>query len=172
MFNDPPIRVLIVDDDPLDRELYVRCLQQSPASQFLFEESASVRAAIEKITTAPPDCILLDFNLPDMDGIEAMGLLKTKLGELPSAVVMLTAFGGEELAVRAMKAGAMDYLPKDNLLGGSLVRAVYGAIDRYRMQRRIQDQRSALEASGRRYQMLLEAIPQMVWTANAEGRVE
>jgi PAS domain S-box-containing protein len=85
---------------------------------------------------------------------------------------MLTAFGGEELAVRAMKAGAMDYLPKESLAPGTLARAVIGAIERHRMLQQIEEQRSALENSARRYQVLLEAIPQMVWTTNAEGRMD
>jgi PAS domain-containing protein len=71
-----------------------------------------------------------------------------------------------------MKAGASDYLPKGRLSAGTLPHAVVNAVQQFRMQRQIEQQRSALAASERRYQTLLEAIPQMVWSANAEGRVE
>jgi len=172
MPGDRPVRILIIDDDRMDRELYRRCLLQSGPLRYEFSESESVTAAVEKAEAAWPDCILLDFNLPDMDGIEAMTRIKGELGRLPSAVIMLTAFGDEELAVRAMQAGAMDYLPKDHLSPGTLARAVLGAIERHQMQQRIEEQRTALEISGRRYQVLLEAIPQMVWTANGDGRLE
>ncbi len=165
MPGDRPIQVLIIDDDPIDRELYKRCLVLSPAWQFEFIESESVAGGVEKIRVSRPDCILLDFNLPDMDGIEALSHIRGEFGQLPSAVIMLTAFGGEELAVRAMKAGALDYLPKDNLTAGALARTVMGAIERHRLQQRVEEQRAA-------HQVLLEAIPQMVWTANAEGCVE
>jgi len=172
MDSDRPIRVLIVDDDRVDRRLYRQCLQHSQAWEFEFAEAGSAIAGIELANTWPADCTLLDFNLPDMDGIEVLNRLGRGSGGLPCAVVMLTAYGGEELAVRAMKAGASDYLPKGRLSADTLARAVINAIERFRMHQQIEQQRSALSISERRYQILLEAIPQMVWSANAEGRVE
>jgi PAS domain S-box-containing protein len=172
MHNDPPIRVLIVDDDSLDRCLCRRCLQQSPAWKFEFAEADSAKTGLELANTWRPDCTLLDFNLPDMDGIEVLSRLGCDPGGFPCATVLLTAYGGEELAVRAMKAGASDYLPKGRLSAGTLPHAVVNAVQQFRMLRQIEQQRSALTASERRYQMLLEAIPQMVWSAGAEGRVE
>ena len=115
---------------------------------------------------------MLDFNLPDMDGLEVLPRLRGEDGRLPCAVVMLTACGGEELAVNAMKSGAMDYLPKGQVSAEVLAHNVVNAIERFQMLQRIDEQRSALERSAQRYQTLLEAIPQMVWMANAEGRVE
>ncbi|SPF45641.1 Multi-sensor signal transduction histidine kinase [Candidatus Sulfopaludibacter sp. SbA4] len=167
-----PIKILVIEDDMIDRALYKRCLQQSEAGAVELAESDSAAAGIEMTHTWQPDCTLLDFNLPDMDGLTAMNRLRGDSGRLPCAVVMLTAYGGEELAVRAMKAGAMDYLQKGHLAADTLSRTVLHAIERFRMQERIEEQRSALERSRQRYQTLLEAIPQMVWTANADGRME
>ena len=172
MDSGKPTRILIIDDNHLDRELYKRCLQLSPGPGFEFSESADAADGIELAKTCQPDCVLLDVNLPDMDGLEVLGRLKGESDLLPFAVVMLTAFGDEDLAVRAMKAGAMDYLPKRHLNAEILPHTVANAIERLRMQQRIEEQRSALEISGRRQQLLLEAIPQLVWTANAEGRLE
>jgi PAS domain S-box-containing protein len=171
MQSDPPIRVLIVDDDGVDRGLYKRCLQESPAWQFEFAEADSAMRGIEIANTWRPDCALLDFNLPDADGIEVLSRLGGIQG-LPCAVIMLTAYGGEELAVRAMKAGASDYLPKAQLSAGTLPHAVMNAVQRFRMQRQIERQQAALAIGEHRNQILLEAIPQMVWSANAEGRIE
>jgi len=172
MHSDPPIRVLIVDDDSLDRCLCRRCLQQSPAWKFEFAEADSATAGMELANTWRPDCTLLDFNLPDLNGIEVLSRLGRERDGLPCATVMLTAYGGEELAVRAMKAGASDYLPKARISAGTLPHAVVNAVQQFRMQRQIEQWRSALTASERRYQILLEAIPQMVWSADTEGRVE
>jgi len=172
MHIDRPIRVLIVDDDSLDRRLCRHCLLQSPVWEFEFAEADSAIAGIELANTWRPDCTLLDFNLPDLNGIEVLSRLGRDPDGLPCATVMLTAYGGEELAVRAMKAGASDYLPKGRLSAGTLPHAVVNAIQQFQMQRQIGQQRSALTISERRYQILLEAIPQMVWSAGAGGRLE
>jgi PAS domain S-box-containing protein len=172
MHIDQPIRVLIVDDDSLDRRLCRECLKESPAWDFEFAEADSALAGIELANTWRPDCTLLDFNLPDLNGIEVLSRLGRQPDGLPCATVMLTAYGGEELAVRAMKAGASDYLPKGRLSAGTLPHLVVNAVQQFRMQRQIERQRSALTASEGRYQTLLEAMPQMVWNANTEGRVE
>jgi PAS domain S-box-containing protein len=172
MQSDPSIRVLIVDDDRVDRGLCRQCLRQSPVWEFEFAEADSGITGIEIAAVWKPDCILLDYNLPDMDGLEVLSRLGRGPYGLPCATVMLTAYGGEDLAVSAMKAGASDYLPKGRLSADTLPHAVINAVERFRLQQQIAQQRSALEISERRYQILLEALPQMVWIANAEGRVE
>src|SRR5262245_55703289 len=70
------LRVLIIEDDRVDREIYKRRLQRCSAWRFEFAESDSAKAGIELSKTWRPDCVLLDFNLPDMDGIEALACLK------------------------------------------------------------------------------------------------
>lgn len=167
-----PIKILVIEDSSVDRALYKQCLQQSPVGAVEFAESDSAAAGIRMTHAWQPDCALLDFNLPDMDGLAVINRLRSDCGRLPCAVVMLTAYGGEELAVRAMKAGAMDYLQKGHLASDTLARTVLHAIERFRMQERIEEQRSALERSRQHYQSLLEAIPQMVWTASPDGRME
>ncbi|MBZ5579492.1 MAG: response regulator [Acidobacteriia bacterium] len=165
------MRILIIDDDRTDRAIYRQSLGMSPGHRFEFEESDSGAAGIESAEAWRPDCILLDYNLPDMDGLEVVNRLKRPPARHPFPVVMLTAYGGEALAVQAMKAGVMDYLPKRQAAGEWLCRAVENAIEKFRMQRQIEDQRAALERSVRRYQVLLEAMPQMVWTADSQGSI-
>jgi two-component system, cell cycle sensor histidine kinase and response regulator CckA len=164
--------VLIVEDERVDREIYKRFLRNSAAYRFEFAESELAGRGIEMSRTWAPDCILLDFNLPDMDGLEVLQQLRGDRSRPSCAVVMLTACGGEALAVNALKSGAMDYVPKGQVVGDVLPHCVANAIERFQMQQRIEEQRSALEKSAARYQTLLEAIPHMVWMANAEGQVE
>src|SRR5208283_4169562 len=75
MHIDRPIRVLIVDDDSVDRRLCKHCLQQSTVWEFEFAETDSAAAGIELANTWRPDCALLDFNLPDLNGIEVLSRL-------------------------------------------------------------------------------------------------
>ena len=105
-------KVAIIEDDRVDREIYKRCLQLSTAFEFDFAEAGSAAEGIEMSRKWLPDCILLDFHLPDMDGLEVLRRLRGDNEQPPCAIVMLTACGGEELAVNAMKSGAMDYLPE------------------------------------------------------------
>jgi two-component system, cell cycle sensor histidine kinase and response regulator CckA len=172
MRNNKVWKVLIIEDERVDREIYKRYLQCSTAFQFEFAESDSAAGGIEISRRWLPDCILLDFNLPDMDGLEVLPRLCGEADRLPCAVVMLTAFGDEELAVNAMKRGAMDYLPKGHVSRDVLPHSVVNAIERCQMQQRIDEQRSALERSAQQYQTLLDAIPHMVWTTNTEGNME
>ncbi len=169
---DRPSKILIIEDNAIDREVYKRCLWESTTWGFEFAEADSAIEGIEMAATWGPDCALVDVNLPDMDGIEALARLKARSGRVPFAAIVLTAYSEEAVAVRAMKAGAMDYLPKGKVSADTLPHVVRNAMERFLMQRRIEEQRSALEESGQRYQVLLEAMPQMVWSANASAQVE
>jgi len=165
-------KILIIEDNAADREVYKRCLWQASADRFEFAEAESAQTGIDMARSWIPDCLLLDLNLPDMDGFDVLTTLKETSQGIPCATVILTAFGAESTAIKALQAGAMDYLPKEQVTAYSLPHIVRNAMERFRMQQRIEEQAAALEQSGQRYQLLLEAMPQMVWTANAEGRVE
>ena len=165
-------KVAIIEDDRVDREIYKRCLQHSTPFEFEFAEACSAAEGIELSRRWRPDCILLDFHLPDMDGLEVLLRLRGDNDRPPCAIVMLTACGGEELAVKAMKSGAMDYLPKGQVTAEVLVHTALNAIERFQMLQRIDEQKSAVERGARQYQNLLNAIPQMVWMVNADGRAE
>jgi PAS domain S-box-containing protein len=165
-------KVLIIDDDRMDREILKTALNQSSSGEFEFAEATCSEEGIELCREWLPDCVLLDFHLPDRDGIETLGCLMAESGRPICAVVMLTAFGGEVLAVRAMKAGATDYLAKEQVAAQKLPQTVRNAIERFRLSEQVELQRAALEESWRRYQSLLEAIPHMVWVANADGHIE
>jgi PAS domain S-box-containing protein len=165
-------RVAIIEDDRVDREIYKRSLQHSTAYEFEFAEASSAADGIELSRRWSPDCILLDFHLPDLDGLEVLLRLRGQNDRPPCAIVMLTACGGEELAVKAMKSGAMDYLPKGQVTPEVLVHTALNAIERFQMLQRIDEQKAAVERGARQCQNLLNAIPEMVWMVNADGRAE
>ena len=103
---DQALKILIVDDSPEDRELYRRVLAQDAEREYVFLEAVTGGEGIDRCRSEKPDCVLLDFNLPDMDGLEFLSAVAAESAEDRVAVVMLTGQGTETVAVEAMKGGA------------------------------------------------------------------
>jgi signal transduction histidine kinase len=100
------VRVLIVDDDPDLRILAGRRLERAG---FAVDAVGSGEAALTRLAEQPADLVLLDYRLPGRDGLATLRLLRARGG--PS-VVLATGDGSEEVAVEALRAGAVDYLAK------------------------------------------------------------
>src|SRR5690349_8604285 len=170
----PVTGVLIVEDNVIDRHLFRSLLQQDGASRFQAFECARGREALHQVHRIRPDCVLLDLNLPDMDGLEVLHAIVREPDACP--VVVMTAYGSEQVAVDAMKAGAADYLVKGTVTQEQLTRVIEHAIEKRSLQRKIEEQGLALQERNRqlesalaRYRVLTEAMPQLVWTANHPG---
>src|SRR5690606_32608686 len=124
------VHILIVDDSPEDRFAYRRLLENGDRQdhKYVFEECEEGQQCLNLIREKRPDCVLLDYQLPDMDGLEILQQLKDEKLLDRVAVVMLTGQGDQTTAVEAMKLGARDYLVKNIVSTGALERAVRSAI--------------------------------------------
>ncbi len=109
--NKPQIRVLIVEDDLVDRMACRRTLAQNTDYEFVLYEAETGRQGLQLAHEKKPDCVLLDLHLPDMTGLEFLAELRNDPGDIP--VMMLTGADNASVAVEAMKRGAQDYLVKD-----------------------------------------------------------
>jgi len=144
------LRVLIVDDNEGDRILYQELLtEKDPGTDFLFQEAATGSAALEKIRSEKPEVLLLDFRLPDMHGLDILQELTEQDGSLPVPVVMLTGFGDEATAVKALHLGAQEYIPKRDLTGDVLCKAMDDAIRTHGRNRELEESRRQLEMQNR-----------------------
>jgi DNA-binding NarL/FixJ family response regulator len=104
-----PIRVLSVDDHPLLREA-VAALLSSQSDMTLVAEASNGREALEQFRIHRPDVTLMDLQMPEMDGLDAMIAIR---GELPGArIIVLTTYAGDVQVLRALNAGARSYLLK------------------------------------------------------------
>jgi len=104
------IGVMIVDDHPIMREgLRKLVVEQSDLS--VIAEATTGPQALEIARDLQPDVVLLDINLPDMNGIEVASKLKAERSKI--AVILLTAYDDDEQVLHAMRAGASAYCPKD-----------------------------------------------------------
>ena len=104
--TESPLRVLIVDDEPLAREILVSELASLPGAEVI-GEAANGAVALQQIARQHPDLVLLDLEMPGMGGFEVIQKLPD--GTLP-VIVIVTAY--DQHAIRAFEAGAADYLLK------------------------------------------------------------
>lgn len=109
----PGIHVLIVEDDTVDRRACRRALSRHPDLEFAFTEADTAADGLRQAQAGAPALILLDYQLPDLDGLEFLGRLAGSRGEPAVPVVMLTGADNVAVAVEAMRRGARDYLVKD-----------------------------------------------------------
>jgi signal transduction histidine kinase len=125
-----PIRILLVEDDPEDAEYLAAILDRAHDVQFEIERVDRLSSALTAATKTRPDVVLLDLTLPDAEGLKTVRRARLGFGSIPFLV--LTGFHDEALGVDAVQEGAQDYLVKDKLDAGLIIRAVRYAIERQR----------------------------------------
>ncbi|MGL5059834.1 MAG: response regulator, partial [Microcoleus sp.] len=136
--------ILIIDDSPEDRELYLRYMRRDRENSYIFLEAALGKQGLEMLLEQQPDVVLLDYRLPDLDGLELLARLKFFLWQSCLPIIMVTGQGNEKLAVQAMKAGAQDYLVKEQITPEGLQLTVNRVIENVLLQSQLQ-QRIQLE---------------------------
>jgi DNA-binding NarL/FixJ family response regulator len=104
-----PIRVLVVDDHPVVRDGLISILSTQPDFE-VAGESADGAAAVDAAIRTSPDVILMDLELPVLDGVEAIRRIRAAAPD--TAIIVLTAFDTDERIVAAVQAGAQGYLLK------------------------------------------------------------
>jgi signal transduction histidine kinase/HPt (histidine-containing phosphotransfer) domain-containing protein len=128
--------LLIVDDDAIDRRQYSKLLMRHTHGACEIREAGDGAAGLKALRDENPDCLLLDFSLPDMTGLEFLAGAAPE-GELPCAIVLVTGQGNETIAVEAMKRGVQDYLVKTQVDEGRLWAAVVRAVTQTELRRRL-----------------------------------
>ncbi len=154
----PPRKMLIVEDNPADRRLFRLYLQEATDVEWDIREEEYGEAGLVTCRTFQPDCILLDYQLPDLDGLVFLERLRQTHGLESCAVVLATGMGDEAVAVEAMKRGAQDYLVKGRTTEEVLWRAIQNALEKVELARTVASQRSALEEKNRQLQQTLAEL--------------
>lgn len=139
----------MVDDSAADRKLCRVLLEEQHGAGLEFIEARDAAEGLDLCRTGTPDCVLLDYKLPDMTGLQFLShLTRDEPADLPAfAVVMLTSVASEQVAIQAMKGGAQDYLVKDSVTAEALGSAVKKATEKVGLIRTLKSERDRLAIS-------------------------
>ena len=140
------VNVLIIDDSLHDREEWRALLSSVSDKKYTFIEAETGEDGLSCLKTSKPECILLDYNLPDMTGVDFIGESSDILGEEAQIpVVMLTGQGNELIAAEPLKQGALDYLIKDKLTGATLHGSISNAIEKVKLRKQLSEKQQELQ---------------------------
>ena len=135
--------ILLVDDDPADCARIEAMLGQCYDTYDLTIAHTS-KAGFDAVNDAAPDCVLVDYKLPDLDGLCFFSELRRHESLQHAAVIMLTGMGDEKLAGAAFRSGIQDFLPKQGLTAPQLEKAIRTAVADRQLQVELESQRHAL----------------------------
>jgi signal transduction histidine kinase len=145
-----PLRILLVEDDPVDARRIVETLGEVPDATYACDAVGDVAAARRHLADRPAEVVLLDLSLPDCEGTKALLELRRQAPRVP--IVVLTSLDDENVALDALAEGAQDYVVKGEMDGTSLGRAIRAAVQRkvaagnLEQHADVAEQRRAIEA--------------------------
>ena len=146
---DGPLTILLVEDNPLDAELFSEFLADTGARDFEIVHVPRLSLALERLGHHDIDVVFLDFILPDSDGLSGLAKLRRSDPRVP--VIMLTGLDDDGVGLEAVAAGAQDYLVKGQIGERTIWRILRYAIVRKRIEEQSRE-RQALEARVQRAQ--------------------
>jgi CheY-like chemotaxis protein len=132
---DPPLRVLVVEDNPGDARLVGWALAHEPAGGLTSEHAGRVAAAVERLAAGDVDAVLLDLGLPDSRGMDGLRRVRAAAPRVP--VVVLTGSEDPALVRQALLAGAQDYQVKGIFPPGHLSEVIRGARRRQQLEQQL-----------------------------------
>ncbi|MBL3701785.1 response regulator [Sulfitobacter sp. BDSS02] len=125
--SEPGIKALILDDSVFDRRR-IRRLSDDTALGITLDETASIEGLQEALDQERFDVILIDYNLPQGNGIEALQVIRNHQVNGSCPTIMVTGDDKSDVAVKSLKMGCEDYLTKDEMTPETLKSSIVGAI--------------------------------------------
>ncbi len=157
------MNILLVEDNDDDRVLVETMLNDSATSPYRFEFADRTSDAISRLaddTKEVVDVVLLDLTLPGSSGLDTFHQVAAQAPHFP--IIVMSGMNDEELAVKAVRYGAQDYLVKGKVSSELLKRSVEYAVERKRIQEKVQE-------SERTLSMLMSNLPGMVYRSKFDA---
>jgi len=169
IMKDTQRKILIVDDSEGDRYLYKNFLSRCVSdADYQLWETDNGEEGLRLYHELEPDCILLDYLLPDMNGMDFLHRLSEVSPIMP--VVVLTGHGNEQIAVDTLKIGAQDYISKSDVTAEALCRAVANTISRAELMKKVSNQNEELLSAKERAEQADKAKSEFLATMSHEVR--
>ena len=124
------MRLVLVEDNLADARLVEEMLLGGSGDEFELTRLSRLSEARSHLSSDGAACVLLDLTLPDAVGLEGVEALRAEFAEIP--IVIITGLDDEDTALKALHAGAQDYLIKGQIRGDAVRRAVRYAVERKR----------------------------------------
>ncbi len=166
--QDNPIRILLIEDDEDDYVLVEDLLSEAPSLKYKLDWANSYTAGLEAVSRFEHDVCLLDFRLGGRTGLELLHEIKRNGCEVP--IIFLTGRGGYEVDIKAMMAGASDYLVKGQMTSDLLERSIRYSIERCNAEKELRRHQNHLEEMVRERTFQLETANEKLRQENTERR--
>jgi len=137
-------RVLLVEDNPADANLIDEMLHGSNGTTFALDHTSRLSESLDRLSKKTFDLVLLDLSLPDSRGYATFEAVHTHASHIPT--IILTGMDDKDLALRAIRHGAQDYLLKDQVNGVILKQTLHHAIERKKLERSLNRRNAKLRA--------------------------
>ena len=162
--------ILVIDDDEVDR-MNVQHLLDKEGVKAVVHEASDCKSGIEKMKSREIDCVLIDYRLPDANGVEVLEKL-TEVNRNNVSLILLTGMGDELLVAEAMKKGASDYLPKKGLDGKTLAHSIRNSIQVGSFEKKVRAAENALAESEKSYSTIVEPVSDVIFRLGPDQKIE
>src|ERR1700676_5539197 len=156
------IHVLLVEDNPGDARLFVELVRDTGAGRLKLEHVTHLSTALDRLSNGHFDVVLLDLSLPDEQGLATLTRTHAFAPKVP--IVVLTGLDDAALAVKAVRAGAQDYLVKGRVDCDLLARSIRSTTERGGAM-------EALERREEHYRSLIENSQDLISILNVDGTI-
>lgn len=164
-----PIYILLVEDNPGDARLVKEIISDAISSKIHITCAENLKEAIEILSHASIDVILLDLGLPDSSGFETFEKISHRFSTVP--IIALTGNADEVLNMRILREGGQDYLTKNDLNNNLLIRAISQAIQRHKLLLKIENDSKALREGERLKTTIINSTKEAVISINQDGLI-